>query len=624
MSDWNAEPLYFGPASRPLFGWLHRASSALAQTDIGLVLCNPFGFDAISSHRTIRHLAQTASSMGMNAMRFDYDGTGDSAGDEFDEDRVGAWIRSIHAAADELKVRCGAQRIALLGIRLGALLASAAAAQRQDVAGIALILPVVKARAYLREIRALHTAVVNPRPEDLGDGDSTLTESIGFLMTGQTVAALEALGGIDAGRLPAGEVLILDRADLPSARALADALRDHGVRIRYATTPDQELLLRSPSATQLSADIFGSCTAWMTNQLAARDHGASAAGGHQRAATGNVEAVADFPGGDTAAGETVGTVTEVAACADPGRLFSITTLPGAEASSAHTRPRRGILLLNSGAVHHIGPSRLYVTMARRWAREGYVVMRLDLAGIGDSPAPAGEQENVIYPDHAADNVGKAVTMLRDRYGVEQIVSLGLCSGAYHSFLAARLGMPLSGVVLINPLTFYWVAGTPLDEGDFSPRTAAAALESERYRKSMFRLGTWRKLVRGEVDLKAFVSTVAHFGGARLRTGWRNLKRSCGVRLQNDLPSDMRRISERGVRPVILFGRGDLGLPRMRALGGGPLQRLIGRKRVVLHLIDDADHTFMQLKHRRMLQRLLSNVVHELLPDRDALERGRNK
>ena len=54
MTAPRAEPVYFGPDDRPLFGWIHRPQRA-ARYSLGLVLCNPFGYEAICAHRALRH-----------------------------------------------------------------------------------------------------------------------------------------------------------------------------------------------------------------------------------------------------------------------------------------------------------------------------------------------------------------------------------------------------------------------------------------------------------------------------------------------------------------------------------------------------------------------------------------
>ena len=91
-----AKPLWFGPDDRPLFGWLH--APAARQVRGGVVLSPPLGFEAVNARHAYRYLAEALSEAGFAALRFDYDGTGDSAGRQDDPGRVNAWSRSLHMA----------------------------------------------------------------------------------------------------------------------------------------------------------------------------------------------------------------------------------------------------------------------------------------------------------------------------------------------------------------------------------------------------------------------------------------------------------------------------------------------------------------------------------------------
>ena len=51
---------------------------------MGVVIVPPVGYEYWSSHRTLRTLAERLAGQGCCALRFDFDGTGDSAGDQWD------------------------------------------------------------------------------------------------------------------------------------------------------------------------------------------------------------------------------------------------------------------------------------------------------------------------------------------------------------------------------------------------------------------------------------------------------------------------------------------------------------------------------------------------------------
>ena len=148
------EPFYFGEPR--LFGCLHPAADTRgagpdAPTRTGVVFCHPLGHEYVTLHRAARILASRLARSGLPTLRFDYSGTGDSAGG-LEEARLQNWVDDADAAADALRSRTGVERICLVGARLGATLALRAAARRADVESLALWDPVVWGRDYLRQL----------------------------------------------------------------------------------------------------------------------------------------------------------------------------------------------------------------------------------------------------------------------------------------------------------------------------------------------------------------------------------------------------------------------------------------------------------------------------------------
>src|ERR1700733_11928241 len=122
----SAQALYFNSGEHRLFGWLHRALRG-STAGVGVVVCQPFGYEAICAHRGMRAFAEAIAAAGMPALRFDYVGTGDSPEIDPQADQLQIWTRDVLAAAEELRLRTGVRRVCLLGFRLGALLATLAA-----------------------------------------------------------------------------------------------------------------------------------------------------------------------------------------------------------------------------------------------------------------------------------------------------------------------------------------------------------------------------------------------------------------------------------------------------------------------------------------------------------------
>jgi pimeloyl-ACP methyl ester carboxylesterase len=119
------EPIYFGPRGR-LFGLRSEAMGEPRQTAV--LICHSWGVEYMRSYRALHLLAEQLASRGFETLRFDYSGTGDSADPADDDVTLDRWIEDIRHAARELRELSGADRICLLGLRLGALLALRAAA----------------------------------------------------------------------------------------------------------------------------------------------------------------------------------------------------------------------------------------------------------------------------------------------------------------------------------------------------------------------------------------------------------------------------------------------------------------------------------------------------------------
>src|SRR5580692_3390516 len=99
-------PLYFGSGTYSLFGWLHQSAPEV-HTSLGLVICNPFGYESLCAHRSIRIFAEAAAASGVPTLRFDYTGTGDSEDLRPSDNELEQWVQDVVAAADELRQRTG-------------------------------------------------------------------------------------------------------------------------------------------------------------------------------------------------------------------------------------------------------------------------------------------------------------------------------------------------------------------------------------------------------------------------------------------------------------------------------------------------------------------------------------
>lgn len=593
-----AQPLYFSSANRQLFAWLHTTASD-KPSSIGVVICKPFGFEAMSGHLSIRAFAEAAAEAGVPALRFDYAGAGDSEDLPPEADQLEAWSQDVDAAILELQRRTGVERICLLGFRLGALLAATAAARCPSVCSLIAIAPTTNGRRYIRELKTFELAAAARASahdalvldvKTAGEGD---LEANGFFLNARTIAALQK---IDLMQLPVpniSEALIIDRDDLAGAKAWSDRLTAAGVRTHYTALPGfVQMLMRPPNLTVVPAPMVAVAREWLAalpSRLAPSD---SASARLPQAVPGISELVLHSQRGATVSEHTV------VLRSDP-LLFGIVTVP----QSGEVR-RRAVILLNSGCDPHIGPRRLYVSMARDWAENGYYVLRMDIAGLGDSAERPGQERNELFPIEATEDAKAAVEFMRAHYGVGDVTLCGICSGASHTIQAAIAGVAVDRVLLVNPLIFYWKPGAVnLDE----VQPWEVVHKPGAYFKRIFSVAAWRRLLFGDLSIWRIAQIYLTRPLLALQARFKDMARAMHIRLKNDLGWDLKELKARGVRIVFVFSKGDAGLSLLQLESGLSERQL--QETYCLRMINGADHEFTRTEPREELARVLSEELY---------------
>lgn len=587
-----AEPTYFDAGPRRLFGWLHRP---LKQSDLGLVLCNPFGYEAICAHRGVRTFAEAASAIGVPALRFDYAGTGDSSDLERDADQVETWTADIVAAATALRRLTGVKRVCVLGYRLGALLAARAA--RESIDAIVLVAPVISGRRYVRDLRVTqmaaslrHNAAL-PAGDSPAEGDGAV-EVAGFSLSAASIATLAAIDLEKMGEPPTSDVLVIDRPDLPVAKTWAEQANRLGARTKYLSLPGSvEMFLTAPQYGSVPDAMIAATCEWLS-QLRATGQSA------KTATTASLDASTSALALSLAGDSTSPAITEQPVFFGTDvSLFGIVTEPVRSEA-----PRRGVILINAAADPHFGASRIYVSLARRWARRGYLVLRMDLAGVADSATRDGRPNDEVFAPDALADIQAAVKFISTRYGVQELSLCGLCSGGYHALRAAVAGLPVRQIFLINPENYFWKQGTALQD----VQLAEAIRNPGIYRERVQSAAAWRRLLTGRVNVWRILKIYAQRALLAMESALRDTARALHIRLPSDLGSELAELCARGVQVVFIFARNEPGIGLLKLQAGSSISRLASSCRV--HIIDGGDHTFSMRGPREACEAVLTDEL----------------
>jgi pimeloyl-ACP methyl ester carboxylesterase len=208
------EPFLFG--ERNLLGIYH--PSAGPAKDSGVVLCPPILSEYMRAHGCLRQLAAELASLGHHVLRFDYFGTGDSAGD-ISGATVPIWLDDISAACEELRSVTGVMNVSLVGVRLGAALAASAAGNCEGVRRMVLWDPVDDGARYLKGVDDTYEALIaNHEYLPAEEAATARASRTGYALPARLV---EGIGGlsIDEATLasvPAAFVMLTGKSEFDS------------------------------------------------------------------------------------------------------------------------------------------------------------------------------------------------------------------------------------------------------------------------------------------------------------------------------------------------------------------------------------------------------------------------
>lgn len=559
-------PIYFGAAHARLFGWIHRPTGHVRPTAV--LLCNPLGDDIVRAHRSLRHLAEDLCSAGFPVLRFDFHGTGDSAGSERDAERVAAWRRDVGTAIDELRVRTGASEVAVVGLRLGATIAADVASRRSDVASVVMWHPFFDGASFTTETMRTHRMHRMLEPESFAAGPKEYAEgaeALGFFLTNETIVDLRSVNLLALTRRPARHVLVIGASNTPSEEPLLERLRALDASVSYRHLPGHKFLIAVNHRSEVPQPIIDEVVSWLGERHP------------EMTVAREVVGAAEISRHDTATFS-----EEPVVFGTKHRMFGVLVRPRAERVRAD---RPAVILTNAGTVHRIGPHRLYVELARELADLGFYVLRVDLSGIGDSEVGT-PPENLCYPVTGLADCKEGMSALASRLGVERFIIAGLCSGGDIAFQLGLQDPRVAGVVMMNPRTFC-VHDLSLVE---------AVKGARYYQTSMFKKEKWLKLLRGQVDIVRVAKMIA----PKIKSvAARSLKRALDrVRPKPttdtehaDVPECLRVMAERGVDTLLLVTVHDPGVDYVDLHFGKRMRALTEVANYRREDVDGTDHTF---------------------------------
>lgn len=243
---------FFGDSATPLFGML--TPPAASDLEHAVLLMSPIGHESIRTHWAMRQLTTALAKKGFTVFRFDWFGSGDSAG-TLEDATLARWRADAEGAATEVRDMTGFRKLSVVGLRFGATMALLTAKKLRS-RSLVLWEPVVDGADYMRRGHALHAATVADEKRyyaPLGrvaqsvvgrffrvakrDRTADADEVVGFAFSRALETEIRALGTGQLSDVPRGGVFVVGASAEPTALVAAMRERDVEVVTRKCGNP---------------------------------------------------------------------------------------------------------------------------------------------------------------------------------------------------------------------------------------------------------------------------------------------------------------------------------------------------------------------------------------------------
>lgn len=531
--------------------------------DTAVVMVPPFGGLELASYLVRRQWADQLAREGYVTLRLTLPSSGDSGGSPRDPGRLRAWSAAVAECARSLREDHGAARVATIGIELGGLATLLAVAAGAPIDDLVLWATPGRGRALIREWRAFAKIEAEGWLGVRGGLPTAADEGMhvgGFLLSAETLAEIEAFDvrelGLDACTVQ--RALVLERDGMAPDGALAERLRTAGVEVTVAPGDGYGAMTNHPQHARLPALLVQDVSSWL----------GQAAGADRRdrppAATAEPKPMVEVAGG--AVRERMFTVPQPF-----GELVGILAEP-AQGTARVLDDRVSLVLLNAGAVRRIGPNRMWVEIARRWAARGLPVARVDLRGLGDADDDRDYTRDVaLHAPEFMDQIRSVLDALEAEGLGSRFILGGLCSGAYWSFQAALHEPRVIAACLLNPQVLFW-------DDWLGP--------SRDFRRGALRPEKWRKL--SQIPRARYVEVARWAASAPSRGMARAAARAARRPAPDEVVGAFDRIRDAGKPMLLVFSEDEPLYEELTA--SGHLAHLDRWPNITLELIEGRDHT----------------------------------
>jgi hypothetical protein len=230
-------------------------------------------------------------------------------------------------------------------------------------------------------------------------------------------------------------------------------------------------------------------------------------------------------------------------------------------------------------------------MARRLAAFGFVVLRFDLSGIGDS---SSRTDKMPFAESVIDEVRQAMDYLEHSKGLKQFCCVGLCSGATAAAQISAVDHRAKKAVLINP--------------ELPESVQIELMSSSSYYKKLFELSRWRQFFSLRSNYRQIFQVIRMMIIRKTRPVYLwNIELSG---FTTETIKVLRSLRTRGVQLLMVFPEGDIRDRYFRKIIGEEYGIVQDNGFLTTEKIGKSDHLVTPLARQEELLNLISKWVIE--------------
>ncbi len=554
-----------------VFYWKHIPNSSL-QKNVAAIIVGPIGPEYMHCHRTVKWLAIELANSGIQTIRYDPVGMGNSTGDLLQTDIFNHWLNSVVVLRELLLDSEEVDDVVLIGMRSGCLVLHEYL-QTNPVNSAVYWFPYVNGKSYLRDLGLIDKLMKNDFKHD------AYIEGGGYPVSSDCQKRLSSINIAQKESNILGTALLIEDSDLfPNKKLIAQM--SSSCKLTTLSLDGLSEMTRQASLSKVPEQNISEIIKWFDGLDQSRV-------GLESSHKNDIQ--------EESIVTTKHYSEKVLEISSDSRLFGIFCEP------VEKQTNSVLLLVNAGSAHQVGPNRINVDIARELAVEGVSSFRFDLSHLGDSQTTSPVQSNNPYLKSSMEDMQNVINHFSINSDAE-IVLAGVCSGAHNFFQAINFQiMPkVKHLVMINPLTFYWQEGQSIIGLDGNEEIA----NDKYYKQQMFSLKKWIILMTSPRKIIVILSHLFKV----IKNKFKQVLLKFGLGRKSKLDKDLFKICENNIKISFLFSDSDPGLEILKKEAPFVVKRKDTSNDFIVREIKHADHTFSNIQSRRALYQELKQIL----------------